>query len=134
MRIIYDDAQQQEFAKELRCILECLKTELECVTRYDSGMDRIQWKLVKNYINNELKFNTNRQYQIADKNFDSSGIGNNHLFPVLYKASPEEFQQCAYISITQGLYSEVYITIKDYNEKSIGDGWEITKQGIYRLV
>lgn len=132
MRIIYDDTQQQEFTKELRYIMGYLEHELERVTRYDYGMNRIQWRLIKNYINHELDSNTNHRYQITDKNFDSSGIGNNHLFPVLYKASPEEFQQCAYISITQGMYSEVYITVEDYNGKTVGDSYEVTKHGIYR--
>lgn len=133
MRIIYDDAQQQDFVEEIHYIMAYLPIDIKSLIRFDGGTNRVQWKLVKDYLNRELRFNTEPQFEIADKNFDTSGIGNNHLFPVLYKSSPEEIQQCAYISITAGMYGEVYVKVKDYNARGVGLGYKITERGIFNF-
>lgn len=132
MRILYDDAQQQDFVEEIYKIISYLSVDIKHLTKYEYGTNRVKCNLVKNYINHELRFNTDNAYEIADRNYDTSGIGNNHSFPVFYKGSPEETQICAYIRITEGMYGEAYIKVTDFNDNAVTPVYHLNEYGIRR--
>jgi hypothetical protein len=133
MRIVYDDTQQQDFVEEIDTIMSYISTDIIYLTKKEYGTDRIKCSLIKNYINHELRFNTYNAYEIADKNCDTSGIGNNHLFAVFYKGLPEETQICAYISITEGMYGEAYIKVVDFNDKNISGVYHLNGSRIRKI-
>lgn len=131
MRIIYDDSMQNRFVSELLPdFLSRFKRgskELNEITEYDYGMNRVQSYRLKEKLNDYL---SEYGFSIGNVAEHAHGIGNNCKSPVYYEANATELQICCYINLNKGLYNEVFISCEDYNKKKLGFGYEIRPYGI----
>lgn len=125
MRIVYDDAKQNDFVLLVGKFLSSLN--VLSVTQYDYGMERVQRYLVKQKLQSFLQARSN--FYIGDKATHAHGIGNNCNYPV-YFPTANEVQHCANININSGLYGEVFISVEDYNGKRISYAYELTQHGV----
>ena len=127
MRIVYDDTMQGKFTMLLRIFLGELKGNMKSVTSYSWGMDRVDsWK-VKDKLNRMLEC---EGFEVGKNVTHANGIGNNCKYPVYYYTY-DETQLCAYININSGLYSEVYVSVEDYNCNKVSNCYELTPRGIF---
>lgn len=122
MRIVYDDRKATEFSELIDEILDMLKyvSGTRCVM--DDG--RVRYYLVRKYIDTRLG-----TYYIGNDVTHAHGIGNNNRYPVYYKGS-NELEQCCFININQGLYSECYLYLTDWNNDRFGYTYEINRHGV----
>lgn len=125
MRIVYDDAMQKFFLSKFEVFMSSLVPY--SLAEYDYGMDRIQPRLFKTAFNLFLDA-ANMEIGVAESH--RYGIGNNNRHPVYYKSSNNEIQICAYININKGMYSEIFVSIEDYNESRISRCYTITPRRI----
>ena len=119
IRIVYDDTHQGEFIKLYCIFFDSLvafdKTPQEFV-EYFAGSDRVQCHKITQAFR---EFLSDRDFEIAVNNIDTSGIGNNQCKPVYYVGNSEEKQQvCGYAS-TSGIYNEAYFVLRDDQGKRI---------------
>lgn len=121
MRIIYDDAMQKFFLSKFKVFMHSMKPS--SLAEYDYGMDRIQPWLFKTALNTFLSLH-NMEIGVAESH--RYGIGNNNRHPVYFKSGDNEIQICAYININKGLYSELYVSVENYNETRISQSYTIT--------
>ena len=126
MRIIYDDARQQEVVKLVVDCLVFLNSHMDRVTRYEWGMDRVQRAKVKERLNGYLE---DYGFEIGNTVTHANGIGNNCMYPVYYLDYPET-QHCANININSGMYGEVYVSIEDYNGRRVSKSYKLTRNGV----
>lgn len=127
MRIVYDDAKQKDFIVAVERFMSYLN--VSSIVEYNYGMDRVQRYLLRRKLDSFLA--TYTKFTIGNKATHAHGIGNNCNYPVYFTTS-EEIQHCANININAGLYSEVFVSIEDYNGKRVGAKYELTPHGITR--
>ena len=126
MRIVYDDNMQSTLVQAVSSFMERLSVAE--VTRYESGMKRIQMYLVREKLNKYLQ---DYHMEIGKTVTHAHGIGNNCQYPVYYHPEDaDEIQQCAYINLNTGLCGEGYLSCEDYNGNRIGNIYELRKYGI----
>lgn len=119
MRIVYDDCKQQRFVEIIECFMERLNPS--SISEYDYGMERVQPYRLRKMLDLDLH---SKGFEIGKNAVHDYGIGNNCRHPVYYHEGTE-VQQCAFININRGMFSEVYVSIEDYRGKIIGHTYKI---------
>lgn len=120
MRIVYDDSKQKEFVAVLHCFTVIV--DKKSISEYSYGMNRVSSYAFKNALN---EYVGRYGFEVGKADYHAYGIGNNNRYPVYFHGS-DETQHCANININSGLYSEVYVSVEDYNGTLIGPSYEIT--------
>jgi hypothetical protein len=112
---------QQEFVLLLKGFMMDLHRNINDITRYEWGTERVQSHEIKPRLNRFIK---DYGLEVGNTVTHAHGIGNNCMYPVYYTACGE-IQHCANININSGLYGECYVSVEDYNGKVIGSRYEI---------
>lgn len=127
MRIVYDDAAQDEMIKAVSRFMETF--DVKGIMEYEWGMDRVQMHKLKERLNEFLE--KNHRMSIGNTVTHANGIGNNCNYPVYYRPeTANELQQCGSINLNSGMYGEGFVSCEDYNGKIISAVYEVRKSGI----
>ena len=122
MRIIYDDREIKKVCEYLDNFI-CWDIDIESISEQDYGSMRCQRHLFKKYFNTYL---SERNMLIGKTATHANGIGNNNKYPIYYLVDDNNMEICGYININSGLYSEIYVSICDYNDDICSKKYEIT--------
>ena len=112
MRRVIDDAHYEEVKKAITDII--FKIPADKVSEYSYGIYRSEGYLIKKYI---LARVTNIKF---GKDMNTTGIGNNGCYEIIYIGNPDEEQICGLIHLTDDMYGNTICWVSDYDEKRKG--------------
>ena len=128
MRIVYDDEQMPLLVEMVKGIIEQAfetKSQMQPVTKWSYGMNRVEVSLVKKCLNRSFAANG---FEIGNDVHHEHGIGNNNRYPVYY-STPDEKQQVGYLNLINDMYGNVYVYLTDYNQNKQGRSYKLSQYG-----
>ena len=130
MRIVYDDTKQREMVNLVDEWVSMLI--LENYARYSYGMEQIDMTLIREELDNFL---SKAAFRIGSKVTHTYDIVNNCCYPVYYYSADKtgivkEIQHVGNININKGHFGEVYVYCSDYDDKCVGNSFEINSDRI----
>ena len=96
MRRVIDDTHYEEISHKINTVLHSIKRK--DVLEYDNGMERSQSNIIMNKVLKEIpkiKFGNN---------CNTTGIGNNKEYEIIYTGDPKEEQICGIIHLTNNMF------------------------------
>ena len=122
MRIVYDDAKQDDFLKELYVSLE--KINLKAIAKNSYGSNRINSSLVKKELNRLFC-----KFEILNDTAHAYNIGNNNKNSICYTTEKER-QIVGFLHVNEDMFSGAYVYVTDYNGNRISCNYFITTSRI----
>ena len=105
MRRVIDDTYYEEAARDIMRIVRNIKPEQ--VSEYSYGTYRAKSRLIIQQIKDkveDIKFG---------KSLNTTGIGNNEQYEIIYTGNPQEEQICGAIHLTDDMYGSVIVWVSD---------------------
>ena len=114
MRRVIDDSMYDKVAETIMDIVKNIPANK--VSKYDYGMYRAQsYKIIEYILErvDNIKFG---------KSMNTTGIGNNECYEIIYTGNSQEEQICGLIHLTDNMFSSqiVWCSIYDNNEATHG--------------
>lgn len=129
MRIVYtnENSRLRDFANEINSsdFRKFVKGNLQRITKYDHGMDRVKTSLCKERFNTFLK---DRGFEIDNKTEHANGIGNNNKN---YVKDLESGEFIGALHLNSDMYSSVYCYATDIEDCRVSHTFCISPHGIY---
>ena len=117
MRKVIDDAYYEEISHKINTVLHSIKRE--DVSKYDNGMMRSQSNLIMDKIIkqiSEIKFGNN---------CNTTGIGNNKKYEIIYTGDPKEEHICGIIHLTNNMFGYYICWVSDIDENRMSESIKI---------
>lgn len=105
MRRVIDDTYYEEAAHEIMSIVRNINPKL--VSEYDYGTYRAKSILIMAHIKEHVE-----QIKFG-KSLNTTGIGNNEQYEIIYTGNPSEEHICGAIHLTNDMYGSVIIWVSD---------------------
>lgn len=119
MRRVIDDAHLEEVADEIMLIIK--NCPAEQVSEYSWGTYRVTWDKIVPYIFDRVTLPVK-----LGNSRNTSGIGNNWAYELIYTGEEKEEQICGVLHLTDGMYGNMYAYITDIDGHRVGGKRELS--------
>lgn len=110
MRRVIDDTMYEEVSEEIMEYMRLLRCRSSEVSEYSYGTYRALGSLIKEWLLSHCKL----PFKFG-KNMNTTGIGNNACYEIIYVGNDAEEQICGIIHLTDNMYGSIIAWCSDYD-------------------